>query len=200
MKLKLLGFLFVTQITFSFAQVGQNHISVGAGFPNLPKFFFNYLSTEKNYKALGTGPFHLKYENRVKSWLGLGLSINHMTYSISYTQDVLDTNLGRIYPNKINISSNNTAFNIRANIHFLNPEKQERNDFYWGIGIGFRTGQLIIDSEYKAYTPKLDLPSLSRLGFESSIGYRHFFDDNLGIYAELGLAKSIFQFGFTGRF
>jgi hypothetical protein len=197
MKFKFLAFIIVSQITLSYAQVGQNSVSVGAGFPNLPKFFFNYLNTEKNFKATGTGPFHLKYENRVKSWLGLGLSINHMTYSVSYTQDVLDTNLGRVYPNKINISNNNTAFNLRANIHFL---KKEKNDFYMGVGVGFRTGKLIIDSEYKAYQPKLDLPSLSRLGLEASLGYRHYFDDNLGVYAELGLAKSIFQFGFTGRF
>jgi hypothetical protein len=198
MKLKALGFLFFTQITLSFAQIGQNTVSIGAGFPNLPKFYFSYLNTEKNYSAMGTGPFHLKYENRVKPWLGLGLSINHMTYSISYSQDVLDTNLGRVYPNKINISSNNTAFNARANIHFLNPEK--KNDLYLGLGIGIRTGKLIIDSEFKAYQPKLDLPSLSRLGMEMTLGYRHFFDDNLGIYAELGLAKSIFQFGFAGKF
>jgi hypothetical protein len=198
MKLKALGFLFFTQITLSFAQIGQNTVSIGAGFPNLPKFFFSYLNTEKNYSAMGTGPFHLKYENRVKPWLGVGLSINHMTYSISYSQDVLDTNLGRVYPNKINISSNNTAFNARANIHFLNPEK--KNDLYLGLGIGIRTGKLIIDSEFKAYQPKLDLPSLSRLGMEMTLGYRHFFDDNLGIYAELGLAKSIFQFGFAGKF
>ncbi len=198
MKLKTLGFLFFTQITLSFAQIGQNTVSIGAGFPNLPKFFFTYLNTEKNYSATGTGPFHLKYENRVKPWLGVGLSINHMTYSISYSQDVLDTNLGRVYPNKINISSNNTAFNARANIHFLNPEK--KNDLYLGLGIGIRTGKLIIDSEFKAYQPKLDLPSLSRLGMEMTLGYRHFFDDNLGIYAELGLAKSIFQFGFAGKF
>ena len=198
MKLKTLGFLFFTQITLSFAQIGQNTVSIGAGFPNLPKFFFSYLNTEKNYTARGTGPFHLKYENRVKPWLGVGLSINHMTYSISYSQDVLDTNLGRVYPNKINISSNNTAFNARANIHFLNPEK--KNDLYLGLGIGIRTGKLIIDSEFKAYQPKLDLPSLSRLGMEMTLGYRHFFDDNLGIYAELGLAKSIFQVGFAGKF
>jgi hypothetical protein len=198
MKLKTLGFLFFTQITLSFAEIGQNTVSIGAGFPNLPKFYFSYLNTEKNYSAMGTGPFHLKYENRVKPWLGLGLSINHMTYLISYSQDVLDTNLGRVYPNKINISSNNTAFNARANIHFLNPEK--KNDLYLGLGIGIRTGKLIIDSEFKAYQPKLDLPSLSRLGMEMTLGYRHFFDDNLGIYAELGLAKSIFQFGFAGKF
>ncbi len=197
MKFKFLAILIVTQITLSYAQVGQNTVSVGAGFPNLPKFFFNYLNTEKNFNATGTGPFHLKYENRIKPWLGVGLSINHMTYSVSYTQDVLDTNLGRIYPNKINISNNNTAFNLRANIHFL---KQEKNDLYMGFGVGFRTGKLIIDSEFKAYQPKLDLPSLSRLGLETTIGYRHFFDDNLGIYAELGFAKSIFQFGFAGRF
>ena len=85
-------------------------------------------------------------------------------------------------PNGANLNFNNSAGSL------------------WGMGIGFRTGKLIIDSEYKAYQPKLDLPSLSRLGFEASLGYRHFFDENLGLYAELGLAKSIFQFGFTGRF
>ena len=190
-------FLLICSLGNLNAQIGQNTVSVGAGFPNLPRFFFNYLKTEKNFQATGTGPFHLKYENRVKPWLGIGLSINHMTYSISYSQDVLDTNLGRIYPNKINISSNNTAFNFRGNLHFLN---NDHNDLYWGLGLGFRVGKINIDSEYPTFQPKLNLPSLSYLGFETSLGYRHFFDDNLGLYAEIGLAKSIVQFGFTGRF
>lgn len=181
-------------------QVGRNTVSVGAGFPNLPRLFFNYLSTEKNYKATGTGPFHLKYENRVNRWLGVGLSVNHMTYSVTYTQDVLDTALGRVYPNKINISSNNTAFNFRSNLHFLDPENQSKHDFYVGMGLGFRVGKLRIESEYPSFQPKLDLPSLSHLGLEATIGYRYFLDDNLGFYSEFGLAKSVLQIGFSGRF
>ena len=38
------------------------------------------------------------------------------------------------------------------------------------------------------------------LGFESTIGLRYLFTDNIGAYMELGWSKSLMQFGVVGRF
>jgi len=179
---------------------GKNYVSIGAGFPNLPRFFFNTLSSKDKFTSSGTGPYHLKYENRVYSWLGLGVSINHMTYKVSYKENVLDTANGIIVPNQVEISNNNTAVNLRSNFHFINPEKYEHLDVYMGLGFGYRFGKLRISSEYQGYTPSIKLPGLSKLGAEVTFGMRYFIDKNIGFYTELGIAKSIVQAGLTARF
>ncbi len=180
--------------------IGKNYVSIGAGFPNLPRYFFNTFSTMDKFKSTGTGPYHLKYENRIKTWLGIGASINHMTYTVTYTEKVSDTVQGIIVPNNVKISSNNTALNFRANIHFINPEKYEKLDVYFGIGLGYRFGKLRISSDYEQYTPSIKLPNVSKIGFETTLGMRYFIDNWIGFYLELGPAKSIVQAGLTARF
>jgi opacity protein-like surface antigen len=190
--------LTVTILSDCSAQDISNYISAGYGFPNLPRMAFNYLDTENKFESTGTGPLHLKYENRIKPWLGVGLSINHMTYSIKYNKDVLDTALGRIVTNHVKVSNNNTAFNARVNFHLINPEKNDKIDVYFGIGIGYRTGKFIVDSEYPDDVD-IKLPYNTALGLESTFGFRYFIDENLGVYTELGIAKSVIQFGAVMR-
>jgi opacity protein-like surface antigen len=200
-KIYLLAFIhFLGQQTFAADEPLKHYVSIGIGAPNLPKFYFNKFDYQNKFKASGTGPFHLKYENRVKTWLGIGLSINHMTYKISYTDNATDTVRGVIVPNNVEISSNNTAFNFRTNLHFINPEKYDKLDVYFGIGLGFKVGKLRVSSDYEGYTPSFKLPSINKFGFETTLGMRYFFDKNLGLYSEIGIAKSIVQIGLTARF
>lgn len=200
MKHKLLTLFYFVSICFVNAQDLKHTVSIGAGFPNLPRLLFNTYNSERDAKSTGTGPYHLKYEYRVSPFIGLGLSINHITYTITYNKDFLDTFSGKLVVNKIKISNNNTAFNFRTNFHFINPEENEHWDVYAGIGIGFRTGKLIIDADYKEGAPSIELPPLNRLGLETTIGFRYMIDENLGFYFEAGAAKSIVQLGFSGRF
>jgi len=182
------------------AQEFRHTVSAGAGFPNLPRLLFNTFTSKDEYQSNGTGPYHLKYEYRVNRWFGAGLSINHMTYSVAYKEKHLDTAIGRIVPNNIRISSNSTSINLRGNLHFLDPENHEKTDFYLGLGLGYRAGKQIVSADYQDNVPSIDLGSLYRLGFETTLGFRYFFDDNLGLYTEIGYAKSLIQFGFSGRF
>lgn len=182
------------------AQEFRHTVSAGAGFPNLPRLLFNTFTSKDDYQSSGTGPYHLKYEFRVNRWFGAGLSINHMTYSVAYKEKHLDTAIGRIVPNNIRISSNSTSINLRGNLHLIDPENHEKTDLYLGIGLGYRAGKQIVSADYQDNVPSLDLGSLYRLGFETTLGFRYFFDDNLGLYTEIGYAKSLIQFGFSGRF
>ena len=178
----------------------KHTLSLGAGFPNLPVAFFNIYDSKRNFNVDGKGPYHIKYENRISSFLSLGLNINNMSYHVSYTEDVLDTVNGIILPNNIDIKSNNTAFNVRCNLHFINPEKNDKLDVYMGLGLGLRFGKLNVSSQYSAFTPSIKLPNLSKIGFETTIGMRYFLTDNIGVYSEFGPAKSLIQGGLSVRF
>lgn len=178
----------------------KHTLSIGAGTPNLPVLFFNIYDSKDNFKTEGKGPYHLKYENRINNFLSLGLNINAMSYHVSYTENVLDTVKGVIMPNNIDIRGNNTAFNVRGNLHIINPEKNDKLDVYLGIGLGLRFGKLKVSSQYESFTPSIKLPSINHIGLESTIGMRYFLADNIGVYAEFGPAKSLIQGGLSIRF
>ncbi len=178
----------------------KNTLSIGAGFPNLPVAFFNIYESKKNFNVDGKGPYHFKYENRVNTFLSVGLNVNNMSYHVSYVDDVLDTVNGIILPNNIDIKSNNTAFNVRANLHFINPEKNKDLDIYLGMGLGLRFGKLNVSSQYSEFTPSIKLPNISKIGFETTLGVRYFLTDNIGLYTEFGAAKSLVQGGLSVRF
>lgn len=180
-------------------EAGRHNISLGVGFPNLLSSFLNIYGSEKDYTHRGTGPFHVKYEYRIWNRLGLGVNVNYVSTKISYTKDFVDDN-GTMIHNHIIIKTPSAAINFRTNLHFLNVENHPRTDFYFGLGIGYKLGGVKITADYAEGAPSLQLPALWHLGFEATLGYRHFFTDNIGLYGELGIAKSIIQGGIVGRF
>lgn len=201
MKIKI-SLLFITISSFNLIhaqETGRHNISAGVGFPNLVSAFLNIYASEKDYTVSGSGPFHLKYEYRAGSHIGIGLSINNVSSKVGYTKDFVDDN-GKQIHNHITIRNNSTAINFRTNLHFLSLEEHPRTDFYFGLGVGYKLGGVRISADYADGAPSVKLPSLWRLGFETTIGYRHFFTDNIGFYAEFGIAKSIIQGGIVGRF
>lgn len=186
--------VFYTSIQ-AFAQ--QHVISAGVGAPNFPRFFFNNLDYKNNFSSTGLGPFHLKYEYFIHERIGVGLSLNYMSYSVTYTDLALDTALGVLKNNNIKISQKNLAINSRFNFHFLDHEK---HDLYFGLGIGYKIGNPKIESDYKESTISVTLPSITNLGLESTLGYRYNFTESFGAYLEIGPAKSLVQFGLCTRF
>ncbi len=192
-------FLFV--FSYCHLAIGQmnNTISLGVGVPNIPRYFFNNLKSNTDFKSVGLGPLHLKYENRISSWFALGYNANYIDYTISYTTTIVNSNGDKV-PNNVKISCVNLANNARLNFHFLNPENNPNWDLYFGFGVGFRVGKFRIVADYEEYAPKIDLPNLSVLGLETTFGTRYFLNDNLGLYAEIGIAKSIVQGGLAYRF
>lgn len=180
----------------------RNNVSIGYGFPNLSLIGFNsinFFTDKKDFMSKGTGPLHLKYENRINKYIGLGVNMNYVSYHVSYIEEQFDTIQGIPAPNKIDINYWNLATNLRANFYFFSPEERPI-DLYLGFGIGFRYGKFKLTASNEQFAPSIGLPNLSYLGLESTLGCRYFPSENIGIYSELGLAKSIFQIGVTGRF
>ena len=179
----------------------KHYVSAGAGFPNLPRLYFNSVSNSlENFEASGSGPFHLKYENRVSRWFGVGASVNYMSYKVTYISErAFDTAAGRIVPNHVNISSSNTAINLRGNVHFINPEKHGKVDVYFGMGLGYKFGKPKLTATVPESTPSIELPAYTNIGFETTFGFRYYIQDHVGFYTELGVAKSVIQAGATVR-
>lgn len=190
----------ISFISLAYAQdPGKHNISLGAGFPNLLNSLLKIYANEQDYAHTGRGPFHAKYEYRIGNHVGLGLNINYVSTRIKYIRTFVDDN-GRSFLNHITINNTNAALNFRTNFHFLNTETHPKTDFYFGIGIGYRLGGFKVSADYSDGAPSIRLPSLWHLGLESTVGYRYFFNDYAGLYAELGLAQSIIQGGIVGRF
>lgn len=170
--------------------MGNKVFSLGYGFPNLNKSLFKIYDTETNFKVTGYGPLHAKFEYGISEKIGLGLSINHVTSSMSYQDSLLDQNLNyKLYDYKLKWSS--TKFNARVNIHFANSDVL---DAYWGIGFGYG----ISSTKWTTNDPDFGNSSFKNplaIGFESTLGARYYITDNIGAYCEVGFAKSITQFG-----
>jgi hypothetical protein len=197
----LLGLLAIMSFQL-IAQEKTHNVSLGFGFPNFPRFFFNQFDSKNRFESSGSGPFHLKYEYRLNRWVGLGTSVNYIQYKITWVDDVFDTLLGRMKPNNISIENRSVAVNSRVNVHLINPENHPEYDIYWGFGIGYQFGGGVrVRSDFPEYALNIKLPRISRLGLESSIGFRRqIWGEKLKIYSEIGLTKSLMQLGLNYQF
>lgn len=169
-------------------QEGTIAITAGYGFPNLGKTVVNFLinnDSAKNVSATGLGPMHFRGEYGLSNKVGLGLSVNYVSFGAEWT-----SSSGNIpYYNKVSYSS--LSILARMNVHFGTTDKL---DPYFGVGAGYRSGI------YKLTSTDPDLQNqqvkgLSPFGFETTIGLRYYFTDMIGFYAELGIAKSVIQGG-----
>ncbi len=149
---------------------------------------------ERTVQALG--PVYFKYEYRVSYLLGVGFNFAYMNGSITEKDPNVQTSTGETLETKTTVSS--YSFLMRFNVHAL-PYKDDV-DIYAGIALGTRGKKC----SYTDNEPLRDYNTCSDatfpLGMDLTLGVRFFINDNLGFYSEVGVAKSVMQFGFTGRF
>jgi opacity protein-like surface antigen len=164
---------------------GDVVLSAGYGAPNLSKFIFRVFDGYF-YTTTGYGPIHVKGEYAVSENFGLGMSVNYSNTKLTLTDG------GYTYA----VMYNPISFNVRGNLHFGNSEKF---DPYIGLGIGYGYRKFRIESnDPAAETFVGDILDISNpLGLEGTLGGRYFFNDNIGLYAEVGPAKSIVQMGLS---
>ena len=163
---------------------GNLVFSAGYGFPNLGKAFFNLYKEEVGFEVNGIGPLHGKVEYAIADNIGVGLSINYVAYDVTW-HDETDN---YIYSWDVN------GFSVlaRFNFHFGDSDKV---DPYVGVGAGYRL------TKYEFFTDDpfwvednfntFSLPT----GFEATLGLRYYIVPMVGIYGEIGLAKSLIQGG-----
>ncbi|MCH8902986.1 MAG: hypothetical protein IIA45_03615 [Bacteroidetes bacterium] len=163
---------------YGFGQ-GDMVFSIGYGIPNLGKAVMKLYETNTGYKASGFGPLHLKGEYGVSNNIGIGLSINHVSYGAEWSA------IGFDYELKVR----STSFLIRMNLYFGG------NDMimpYWGIGTGYKMTkwEIISDDDFFDFSA-----SGFPLGFETTFGLRVLPSEFIGGYLEIGIAKAPLQLG-----
>jgi hypothetical protein len=188
-SLTLLSMLLLINQQYAKAQAFQQEdviLSLGYGMPNLTKSVFKAAFEGENVKVSGFGPLHAKVEYGISDKIGIGLSINHVSTNVDaqYLDDIDNKNYFANY------NYNSTKFNLRTNFHFSNSDKL---DAYWGFGVGYGIGSVGVSTN----DPDLDEVDIDAggLGFETTLGLRYFVTKDIGIYTEVGFAKSIIQFG-----
>jgi opacity protein-like surface antigen len=176
---------------------GKIVISAGYGFPNFGKLIVKSFQSEANFTPTGVGPIHGKFEYGLTKKIGVGLSINYSAFGAKWTdtQDKTDA-FGNPYTVTYDykVSSSAVAFNPRLNIHFATTEKV---DAYWGIGIGYKVNKVTFSSTDPDFDDNSISGSLIPVGFETTFGLRYYFTENIGLYTELGLSRSLIQGGLS---
>jgi opacity protein-like surface antigen len=171
---------------------GTSAIAIGYGVGTFMGALNSTFDTYTDVTISSMGPLYVKYEYAVTDKIGLGMNIAYATNSWSYKYSDGLTNT--VYQE----TTDRSTYSIlaRLNWHFGNSDKF---DPYAGIGLGYRDAKWTYETTNPNGT-NVELKSLMPLGMELTIGARYFFTDNIGLYAELGAAKSVAQFGLAARF
>ncbi len=174
---------------------GQGKIIISAGYGlGISGTYFRLLESEANYQARFLGPIAAKFEYGASDKMGMGISFNYRSFDVSYnesgSQDTLSLYTSGYKGSQFSILA-------RMNIHFGTTEKM---DWYWGLGLGYRGGSRTFYTSDPYGSSDYSFKNLIPIGFETTIGMRYYFTDNIGIYMEAGLAKALLQGGLAVKF
>ena len=200
MKKSLFFALFMVISFVSQAQIypqGSVNFSAGYGvvsYGNIVLKLFETTLDLKNLKSNLTGPLYFKGEYAVADNFTLGLNINYSRTSATFTID--SAGIAGKYQGTLGLRS--TSALLRAN--YTIPFAEDRAGFMLGGGIGYR-GFRASYSDNKPETPvdggiSLPVP----VTFELTMGLRYYFTENIGVYVETGITRSLLQGGITARF
>ncbi len=169
---------------------GSQAISLGHGFITFLGGLNSNFDQFTDVKYRGMGPYYLKYEYAVTDNIAMGLNVAYATneWSYDYESD------GSTYTE----TTTRKTYSVlaRFNYHFGRGPKF---DPYLGLGMGYRNAEWTVKDSGSG-TSGVELKSLMPFGFELTMGARYFFVPNLGIYAEVGGAKSVAQAGLAVKF
>ncbi|MBK7442806.1 MAG: outer membrane beta-barrel protein [Chitinophagales bacterium] len=166
---------------------GSLTFSAGYGFPSIAKTTFKLVEGD-NINSSFYGPFYGKAEFALNETVGFGVNFAYASGSATYlTQDnEIDT---LFYNSGVNYK----AFSIlaRFNFHFGNSD---RFDPYAGIGLGYRNNNYSYTGGDPDSQPS-DINGFFHMGADLTIGARMYLTENIGIYGEVGVAKTPIQVG-----
>ncbi|MCX8471742.1 MAG: hypothetical protein RLZZ118_151 [Bacteroidota bacterium] len=167
---------------------GSHFFSLGYGIPSFVRKSVNTLATNyptsENFRAGGFGVLHIKYEYAFVNKWTIGLSSNIDYTNIKHTA------------NNIDYTSSKTAIalNVRVNRYLVHSE---RVGIYSGIGVGYSSIATGGNDNY--FELQKIVNQILPIAFEATAGAKIFVTENIGLFAEVGYAKDIFQFGATFR-
>lgn len=199
----------------SLGKEAKNTIIVGAGAVNLMYMLVNRLDNANvttpsdsfvfsSITTNTTAPlFYLKYENKLGRKHALGLNFANSGFTVGgLVRDSFILQNGNLTQLSLKLKYMTRSFNVRYNYTF-NPDAQVQ--VYWGLGMGIRTNKVSISTNdtkllNQFAIPGINVASVPTVGFESTLGFKGTIADQLGWYAEMGIAKSIFQGGISYSF
>lgn len=180
---------------------GAMVVTVGYGFPNLTKMIFKLYQNEIGYKVSGFGPAHAKFEYGLSDKIGVGVSMGLVTSKVSWTYEETTYDPVTGYANgtatyEEGFKGSSFVVLARMNYHFGTTDKL---DPYWGFGAGYNANGFKYYNTNPNSIEDIKLAGLP-IGFESTVGMRYYFTDNIGAYMELGWGKSLLQAGLAAKF
>jgi hypothetical protein len=200
MKKFLFFALFSLSINGLHAQIypkGSVNVSAGYGAITYGNLFLNLVTNGlelKNVNTNLTGPIYLKGEYAVADNFTIGLNVNYSNTSATFTIDSINY-VGK-YGGTLGLRS--TSGLLRAN--YTIPFAEDRAGFMIGGGIGYRGFR----ASYADNDPRTPLDGGIALPvpvtFEFTMGFRYYLTENVGLYVESGVTRSLLQGGVTVRF
>ncbi len=166
--------------------------SAGYGFPSITKTIFN-IADGQNVQTIFIGPVYGKVEYSISETVGFGLN-----FAYSYGRATYETSDDEIDTLFYNTSFKYKSYSAlaRFNFHFGDSETF---DPYAGVGFGYRNANYSYTSDDPEYEGK-DVDGFNHFGLDFTIGARLFITENIGLYGEVGIAKSPMQAGIVVKF
>jgi hypothetical protein len=206
MKFKI--FIVIFFIAFRFnaisqsIEAGQAMASVGYGLGSYRALFFDAFNTSASSSMLSNettsssllGPVYLRIEYMVNDDVSFGGNFALVKYNLNSTYSTKRNGNDTTVTDKYSFLSYSILG--RINYHF-NPE--DNFDFYTGLAFGYRYADNKVTDGFTGKTTKQNEFNIP-LGFEAIIGARYLITENFGLYSEVGIAKSVLQFGATYKF
>jgi Outer membrane protein beta-barrel domain len=174
---------------------GGFNVSVGYGAFAYGNVIKNLLESEvKDLKINRAGPVFVKAEYAVADNFTLGLNVNYTNTTGSFSLDSSSV-VGK-YSGTVGLRSTS----IIGRINYTIPFAEDRAGFMIGGGIGYRGFR----TSYTDTDPRTPIDGGFSFPFpltgELTFGLRYYLTENIGLYTEFGLTRSILQGGITARF
>lgn len=176
---------------------GNIIISAGYGYGSkglIVRLIEEEIGANANFSSKYLGPIVGKFEYGASDKVGVGISFNYKSFDLSYS-DYGSVDTVSIY--KAGYKGAQMSVLARMNLHFGTTEKV---DWYWGLGLGYRSGSRTFYSDEPNGSSSLSFKNFIPIGFETTVGMRYFFTPNIGIYIEAGLAQALAQGGLAVKF
>lgn len=193
-----------------FAQ-GRFYVSAGIGVLNLNAALIRGLknSIAPNWKGMTIDKMPTlfgKAEYAIARHHGVGLNFAYSGLDVNVSMDSL-TRFN--VPVRGTLSYRSWSLLGRYNFHFI---AEKDLDVYLGLGVGFRNSKLTVtdnDPDKNRWNFPIDLGfaskyipnslSIPTVGADLTLGFRYNFLPFMGVYGEMGLAKSLLQGGLVFR-
>lgn len=189
---------------------GKMVLEIGYGYPNMDNYIYNNSIGNDNlgfgisFKQINSsGPIHFRGTYGISNHIGIGISMNYDSYGgqLKIVHIINHTNgVDEYYNYKKQVYSLSGL--IRFSYHFAVTKKI---DPYIAIGGGFLSNTIHFTTNDTSSNAMETFNNyvgarLPPASFEFVAGMRYYFSKHIGIYAEVGLAKSLIQFGIVSKF